>query len=349
MADLQYKLVNSAKVGDVSGVEKALGEGARVDDQDLTSGRAPIHHASAAGHVDIVRLLLARGAQVDLASTHPGDAGATPVHLAAEGGYSQVLTALLAAGAVPDIYDYNTIRGRREVLEVLLDHGCDLSSRAGDWTTPLHHAAAQGHLFLVKWLVKNGGRLDLTDKAGRTPQEYSRVRYHRRVYRYFKNIMKAVRRPLSATQKPFMYNIRSYQSKTKAPNPITLSRLPIPKQDYEKMRRLNLNLNNKQITPRHPAKPFVHTKKNLPASTTPKTDSLPVSKTTTSEQQSKDLAVNKTSKSEPHSKDLAVNKTTKSEPQSKDLAVNKTAKSEPQSKDLPVNKTAKSEPQSKDL
>nr|XP_053626934.1 ankycorbin-like [Cherax quadricarinatus] len=206
MADLQYKLQSSAKVGDAEGVERALEEGAPVSSLHDEGNREPLHHACAGGHVEVVKLLLAHNADVNAISKHGGDAGATPVHLAAEGGYSRVLGVLLAAGADANSFDYNGMqpvhraatRGRKKVLEVLRDHGCDLSSRVTtDWSSTLHHAAAHGDLELVKWLVYNGVRYDLTDKAGRIAQNFPRVRYHRKVLKFLRFIAKQNKRPHS--------------------------------------------------------------------------------------------------------------------------------------------------------
>lgn len=66
-----------ARDGDIGEVKQALADGALVDFQgeDALLGRAAIHHASARGHQEIVRVLISVGADLGLTSKYIGDAG----------------------------------------------------------------------------------------------------------------------------------------------------------------------------------------------------------------------------------------------------------------------------------
>lgn len=67
-----------ARAGDAGGVEATLRGGAGLDTPGMDSqhpGRCAIHHASSSGHVDVVRLLISWGTDVNLVSRFEGDAG----------------------------------------------------------------------------------------------------------------------------------------------------------------------------------------------------------------------------------------------------------------------------------
>ena len=65
------------------------------DDGVEMDGRTPLHRAAAAGHVDMVTLLLDRGAKTDVADVH----GWRPIHKAAQLNHVEVVNLLLARGA----------------------------------------------------------------------------------------------------------------------------------------------------------------------------------------------------------------------------------------------------------
>ena len=55
-------LFRAARHGDRGGIERALGEGARVTDRSPVDGKTALFRAAVFGHADAVRLLLERGA-----------------------------------------------------------------------------------------------------------------------------------------------------------------------------------------------------------------------------------------------------------------------------------------------
>ena len=81
--------------GDTNAIKQALDEGARIDSLDGQGNRRPLNYAAANNRAAAVRVLLARGARINLTN----NTGFTPVHHAVEAGAVDALTVLLGARA----------------------------------------------------------------------------------------------------------------------------------------------------------------------------------------------------------------------------------------------------------
>jgi ankyrin repeat protein len=109
------------------------------------TGQPPLCIAVANGHVDMVRILLGAGANVDAATK---DAGETALHIAIKNSRTDIIDILLAAG--PELELYTT-----ETKE-----------------TPLHYAASKsGSLATVVSLLKLGAKYDTLNSKGQSPAE----------------------------------------------------------------------------------------------------------------------------------------------------------------------------------
>ena len=81
--------------------------------------------SSRSGHLDICRLLIDKGAQVEARNRYDR----TPLHYAARYGHV-------------------------EIVRLLCDHGADVEARHNDGSRPLHWAAYNGHISIVKELIE---------------------------------------------------------------------------------------------------------------------------------------------------------------------------------------------------
>ncbi|WP_374772972.1 ankyrin repeat domain-containing protein [Streptomyces sp. NBC_01310] len=167
-SDHYHPLVNglgrAAENGDTALVRRMLAGGAEVDAWVL-GGRRALDLAVCAGHAEIVRLLLAAGADPRL------DAGpyteATAMALAAMKGHTEVARALLDGGAppsgpagrlryVPLILAVATReREHTQLVDLLLDRGADIEEEMKDCTA-LDWAARLGYPTLVQRLLARG-------------------------------------------------------------------------------------------------------------------------------------------------------------------------------------------------
>lgn len=91
----QVSLWIAAIAGDTVAIAAALAAGAKIDSMDVQGNRRALNYAAIGNHVAAVRVLLRRGATLNL----PNRTGFTPLHHAAEAGALDALTVLLAAGA----------------------------------------------------------------------------------------------------------------------------------------------------------------------------------------------------------------------------------------------------------
>ena len=106
--DRDRLLVDAAQRGDTALVEELLKEGA--DPNTTSGGASPLVFAAEEGHIDIVRLLLQAGANIN-----EGDNGnITPLICASTRGYAPIVRLLLDAGADTTRMNWNLAGGRIE-------------------------------------------------------------------------------------------------------------------------------------------------------------------------------------------------------------------------------------------
>ncbi len=127
----------------------------RTDDD-----QSPLMVAALAGRTEMLRLLLARGADPDARDKF----GGTALMTAAWKGQAEAISALLQRGARPDLQARNGMtalmfavwENHPEGARRLLDHGARLELRDADGRTALLRAAFKGHVECVRLLLERG-------------------------------------------------------------------------------------------------------------------------------------------------------------------------------------------------
>jgi len=139
-------------------------------------GQTPLHGACASGCVGLARWLLTKGA--DLESAAEGLDGATPLHEACLNGRLELIKMLQQAGAnmracgnqQQDAVMVAAREGHVEIVRYLIEVcGLDLESTDVDGETPVHGAATEGYLDVIKYLHSAGASIEVADDDGDTP------------------------------------------------------------------------------------------------------------------------------------------------------------------------------------
>ncbi|TKA62757.1 hypothetical protein B0A49_10458 [Cryomyces minteri] len=172
-------LYNASSRGHEGMVKLLLDKGAAVD-VNCESGETALHAAVRWGHDAIVILLLMAGADLE-SKSHTGE---TPLWLAVLSGRESAVQLLLDNGAKVDSRDYihqtplsfAVLRGYKGIARLLLDKGAEVDSRDYEHQTPLSLAVSQGHESMARLLLDNGAEPDLMDNHGDTPLAHALMR-----------------------------------------------------------------------------------------------------------------------------------------------------------------------------
>jgi uncharacterized protein len=124
----------------------------------LSIGVTPLLRAAKALDAPAIKLLLARGALVNL----PNNRGITPTMAAA--GVGSVDADTRGVYTTPDVQQRSLAS-----LELLLGAGGEVNATEARGQTPLHGAAFWGWNEVVQFLVDHGANVNATDRQGKTP------------------------------------------------------------------------------------------------------------------------------------------------------------------------------------
>jgi ankyrin repeat protein len=131
----------------------------------------PVFIATQHGQLELVTLLASFGADVNI----PTNDGTTPLFSAAARGHDRVAAALVSLGAAVDTRRTDAQWTRHLIGEFDLD-----PAEEGRWT-PLMIAARNGHLEVVKVLLKGGASVGAKLSDGRTALSLAAARGHANV------------------------------------------------------------------------------------------------------------------------------------------------------------------------
>ncbi len=138
--EINKTLFEGCKEGDFNKVRLAINFGAEVRAKD-NNGWTPLHYASYYNHIEIAKLLIERGTDVN-AKGNGG--GRTPLHVAST---------------------YNSIK----IVELLIERGADVEAKDNDGWTPLYYASSWNRIAMAELLIDAGADVNVKDDRGYTP------------------------------------------------------------------------------------------------------------------------------------------------------------------------------------
>mmetsp|Transcript_6620 Transcript_6620/g.24740 ORF Transcript_6620/g.24740 Transcript_6620/m.24740 type:complete len:533 (-) Transcript_6620:1210-2808(-) len=159
----ESSLTRAALSGHVEVVRYLLSKRANVNLADEL-GSCPLHWASLHGHLSVVSLLLDFGANPN----HTDNNLETPLMFAVGNHHPSTVRVLLEKGkANPNMCNKNgesplmeaATKGYADLVDVLIEYGADVHHRNKDYVSSLDKASQAGHLQVVKILVSNGARV----------------------------------------------------------------------------------------------------------------------------------------------------------------------------------------------
>ena len=149
-----------------------VGCGPSVPDMD-------IHDAAADGNIEAVKYHLANGINVDAVNDRPWK---TPLSLATREGHKEIVKLLIAKGADVNVKDKReqtplhaaAFGGHKEIAELLIANGGDVNARNDFGWTPLHQAAysfTEGpqKIRTIELLISKGANVNSKGESGGTP------------------------------------------------------------------------------------------------------------------------------------------------------------------------------------
>lgn len=170
---LNDRLLFASKRGNKNEIEMLIAAGANVNVISYL-GWTPLMLAVELGHKEIVKLLIAHGADPQK--------GKMVLMQAAQQSYREIVELLIREGANVSVTDkdectiliWATREGYKEIVEILIRNGADTNAPDDKYgRTPLMYAAKYGSRECMEILIRNGVDINATDKKKWTPLMYA--------------------------------------------------------------------------------------------------------------------------------------------------------------------------------
>jgi ankyrin repeat protein len=148
--------------------------------QDEADGRTALISAAARGDLEIVNLLVRRGADVNVKDKRQY----TALFHAIEAMYDDVALVLMSQPSLdPNVQGKNGTtalisyvwQDRKDAVEKLLERGANVNAQDADGDAPLHGAAQNGNVEILNLLLDKGADPNVKNRLGGTPLMWAAV------------------------------------------------------------------------------------------------------------------------------------------------------------------------------
>ena len=132
-----------------------------------------MHNAALLGHVEIVKLLISNGADINIKN----GVGMTPLHEASNKEIAEILLANNAnvnarAKGITPLHVAASVNDN-DVSKILIINRADINAKDDSEITPLHYAVSFYAKEIVQLLITNGVDLNATDSDYKTALDYA--------------------------------------------------------------------------------------------------------------------------------------------------------------------------------
>ena len=153
-----------------------------VSSQSIDDGSSPLHLSSRRGHIDTVRMLIERGADVSAQNKY----GSTALHWALMNGHVDLARMLIKCGADVSAQEKDgsaalhlaSKKGHVDLARMLIERGADVSAQDRYGSTALHFASWSGHLDLAQMLIERGTDVSAQRNDGSTALHFASLSGH---------------------------------------------------------------------------------------------------------------------------------------------------------------------------
>ena len=152
----------AASTGDIEAVKQYLDAGGDVNAKNKVT-TTPLYWAAYEGQKEIVELLIANGADVNLRSGM--------VVKTKDGSDGEQMAQKLANDRTP--LDMAIRNQHTEIAELLIAKGTDVNAKSNRGYTPLHEASKNEKTEILELLIAKGADVNANDDDGDTPLDYA--------------------------------------------------------------------------------------------------------------------------------------------------------------------------------